>query len=384
MTSKEEEEDVFKRGGQTESLSLKLDKCPRFIILGAQKSGTTALYAYICDHPNVVSARRKETHFFDWRWKEANETNLDWTLVNRVFNESNSSVQEDKYFEKAIMGATKPGELFGNLKSSSSEKEIKKKSTEEELRIKYRLMYPVRLLLRSRKMHQKQRILVSGEATPSYLLYGETVARRVKAVAPYAKLIVAVRDPVARAYSQYQMTVDPVGSEFVKRIRGTYVIGDKTFQDVVSDDMKLLKRSGLETSSYDETCLDNLQKKYYDALPLEHGAHSYLGRGLYAAQIMLWLRHFPRDQIRVVCIDGMRDPDGCRKEMLDVYRYLGLSSHTLSDAATRPRNTKESRRRTYGPMKDSVRKDLESFFAPHNQLLYKLCGRDFGWGKKKS
>ena len=30
-----------------------LKTCPKFIILGAQKSGTTALYAYVCDHPNV-------------------------------------------------------------------------------------------------------------------------------------------------------------------------------------------------------------------------------------------------------------------------------------------------------------------------------------------
>lgn len=94
---------------------------------------------------------------------------------------------------------------------------------------------------------------------------------------------------------------------------------------------------------------------------------------------MLWLRHFPRDQIRVVCIDGMRDPEGCRKEMCNVYRYLDLPAHKLSDAATRPRNTKESRRRTYGPMSASVRKDLESFFAPHNKVLYELCGRDFKW-----
>ena len=41
---------------------------PRFIVLGVQKCGTTALYGYICQHPHVLTARRKETHFFDWNW----------------------------------------------------------------------------------------------------------------------------------------------------------------------------------------------------------------------------------------------------------------------------------------------------------------------------
>ena len=161
-----------------------------------------------------------------------------------LFEYSNKTSNSDaRCFQKAIMGATKPGELFGMLANGK-----RTESSVEELRIKYRLMYPIRLLLESRKLSSEP-ILVSGEATPSYLLYGETVARRIKAVAGHAKLIVAVRNPVSRAYSQYQMTVDPVGSEFVKRIRGTYVIGDKTFEDVVCDDMKLLKDAGLPSDS---------------------------------------------------------------------------------------------------------------------------------------
>ena len=193
----------------------------------------------------VASARRKETHFFDWRWKEAKETSLNWKKVDMLFEDSKkmSSSSDARCFQKAIMGATKPGELFGMLADGK-----RTESSVEELQIKYRLMYPIRLLLESRKLSSEP-ILVSGEATPSYLLYGETVARRIKAVAGHAKLIVAVRNPVSRAYSQYQMTVDPVGSEFVKRIRGTYVIGDKTFEDVVCDDMKLLKGAGLPSDS---------------------------------------------------------------------------------------------------------------------------------------
>lgn len=37
---------------------------PDFLILGAQKAGTTALYAYLRFHPQVISARTKEVSFF--------------------------------------------------------------------------------------------------------------------------------------------------------------------------------------------------------------------------------------------------------------------------------------------------------------------------------
>jgi len=47
---------------------------PSFLILGAMRCGTTSLYRYLCEHPRIVSATRKEVHFFDhnylsgWEW----------------------------------------------------------------------------------------------------------------------------------------------------------------------------------------------------------------------------------------------------------------------------------------------------------------------------
>jgi hypothetical protein len=38
---------------------------PDFIIVGAQKAGTTALHLMLQDHPNLVSATPKEVHYFD-------------------------------------------------------------------------------------------------------------------------------------------------------------------------------------------------------------------------------------------------------------------------------------------------------------------------------
>jgi hypothetical protein len=37
---------------------------PAFLIIGAQKAGTTALYAYLAAHPSIIPALRKELQFF--------------------------------------------------------------------------------------------------------------------------------------------------------------------------------------------------------------------------------------------------------------------------------------------------------------------------------
>jgi len=39
-------------------------RLPDFLLLGAQKSGTSSLYAYICQHPNVLEALEKEIRYF--------------------------------------------------------------------------------------------------------------------------------------------------------------------------------------------------------------------------------------------------------------------------------------------------------------------------------
>ncbi|MEN9935002.1 MAG: hypothetical protein RLZZ387_1581 [Chloroflexota bacterium] len=38
---------------------------PDFLIVGAQRSGTTSLYRYLTQHPDVLPALEKEVHFFD-------------------------------------------------------------------------------------------------------------------------------------------------------------------------------------------------------------------------------------------------------------------------------------------------------------------------------
>ena len=48
-----------------EKLTISKRMLPSFLIIGCMKGGTTSLYNYLCQHPSIVPAQKKEIHFFD-------------------------------------------------------------------------------------------------------------------------------------------------------------------------------------------------------------------------------------------------------------------------------------------------------------------------------
>ena len=64
-------------------------------------TGTSSLYEYICQHPKVVRARTKETHFFDWKWNQHNEVeyippeSMNVKQLNRVIASSKKTDDDD-------------------------------------------------------------------------------------------------------------------------------------------------------------------------------------------------------------------------------------------------------------------------------------------------
>ena len=51
---------------------------PSFLIIGAKKAGTTALFNYLIRHPEVASPLVKEIHYFDYNWVQP----LAWYLAH--------------------------------------------------------------------------------------------------------------------------------------------------------------------------------------------------------------------------------------------------------------------------------------------------------------
>ena len=124
-------------------LTSSLRVLPDFIIIGAQRSGSTSLYNYLIEHPHIHPGLMKEVHFFDNNYHKG----VNW----------------------------------------------------------YRSFFPLSAHIRYLDRTHRRRFL-TGEATPYYLYYPHA-PRRIHATCPDVKLIVLLRNPVERAYSHYHHEV---------------------------------------------------------------------------------------------------------------------------------------------------------------------------------
>ena len=116
---------------------------PDFLVIGAQKAGTTALYAYLLKHPAIVGPSWKEVSFFDRHYAR--------------------------------------GEAWyrGNFPTTLRRAEARRRAGVEP---------------------------IAGEASPSYLFH-PSAPERVAKLVPKARLIALVRNPVDRALSHYHHEV---------------------------------------------------------------------------------------------------------------------------------------------------------------------------------
>lgn len=117
---------------------------PDYLIVGAQRCGTTSLQDVVTEHPNIASARlMKGVHYFDTGY----EHGLQW----------------------------------------------------------YQAHFPTRLYA-NRKLRATGQPLRVGEASPYYIFH-PTALDRIRATLPDVKLIALLRDPVERTLSHYKHEV---------------------------------------------------------------------------------------------------------------------------------------------------------------------------------
>lgn len=221
---------------------------PTFMVIGAQKAGTTSLYDYIVQHDLVLPSRRKETHYFDWRW--------------------NGKLPDCATAD----GAKQHLEYYYNF-------------------------FETPTLKKCPSLH-------TGEATPSYLLGGRVVIERMQRVIPHCRKILAIlRNPADRAYSHYSMTADPEGSPQQLRNRGFEHLQGRSFETLVDDEIAHLAKLGVHP---DMSFEDFDVKVLRPLLTLDHGAHSFVTRGLYALQLAGWIQAYSSEQVLVVSLDDMK------------------------------------------------------------------------------
>ena len=186
--------------------------------------------------------------------------------------------------------------------------------------------------------------LQTGEATPYYLFHPHA-PQRVAALVPDVRVIVLLRDPVQRAYSHYHHELAKGREEL-------------TFEEAVAREAERLDGE-LERMTQDPG---------YDSARLRH--HSYVARGRYAEQLDRWYAAFPPGQVLVLRSEDLYGNAAATVDEVD--RFLGLPPR-------KPALYRQHNGREYDDLPPAVSERLREVFAPHNQRLYALVGRDFGW-----
>lgn len=209
---------------------------------------------------------------------------------------------------------------------------------------------------------------VLGEKCPEYLFHHGAI-RRMAEVIPDARLLVLLRDPVDRAYSQYWHA----------------------------------RRTGEETLSF-EDALDTEDER------VAAGAwnFAYTRRGRYLPQLQRVCEEFPRENLSVHIFEDMkRDPAGV---FADVCRFLGIDDRvrpeSLGTVANRYRRVRSkllwdllvrrggwtrsrriraklrralTREASYPVMDPRTRERLAATFEQDNVALARWLERDLSW-----
>jgi len=208
----------------------------------------------------------------------------------------------------------------------------------------YKSHFPTKLYKSLVESIHKRKCLMS-EHTSTYL-HHPLIPQRVKDGIPDVKLIVSLRNPIDRAYSNYHMFVR-IGTE------------KRTFEDAVFSELKrieIIKEN------------DNFQIKNPNFSNCVE--FNYLRHGTYVDKLENWLKFFRREQF---CIVENKDLSKNPQQVLDkIFEFLNVPHFKL-------RQEERWNVGKYKKMKESTRKTLEDFFKPYNERLYKLLGQNFSW-----
>jgi hypothetical protein len=95
-----------------------------------------------------------------------------------------------------------------------------------------------------------------------------------------------------------------------------------------------------------------------------------LTRGIYAHQVANWLKVFPREQLLILSSEEFFTDTS--RVFAEVQKFLGLPLWA-------PDRFDPFNPGSYNGMEPSTKQWLVDYFAPHNERLYQLVGRDLGW-----
>ncbi len=254
---------------------------PSFLICGGQRCGTTSLYRALAGHPVVMKAvLHKGVHYFDVSYSRG----MSWYKAH---------FPRQRHADRITEKYGVPAQTF--------------------------------------------------ESSPYYMYHPQAAARIARDL-PAAKLVVLVRDPVERAYSQHH-------HEVARKFES-----EKNFGNALALEPARLHREEERLAA---------DPRYYS---FAHQHHAYRARGEYARYLSVMAQLVGRERIHVVESERFfAEPEQVYDE---VCAFLGLPTDL-----PRPAFERHNARPRQSDMDPGLRRELASHYASHDEALITWLGR---------
>ena len=195
----------------------------------------------------------------------------------------------------------------------------------------YRSMFPTKN--RIEKIRKKTGNCITGEDTPFYI-WNEDAIKRIKKSLQQIKLIVILRNPVDRAYSNYHLSVRK-GNE------------KRSFNDAIRQDIKFI----------------DLKNNNNEKLTNEDFKRSYVAKGLYYEQLLKWFNEFDEKQICIIFTENLKNNPV--ETMKTVFKFLELPNLSIE-------KYEKQKMFNYKKMDEKIREELTEFYKENNKKLSEL------------
>jgi hypothetical protein len=250
---------------------------PDFFLVGVQKGGTTSLFDALYQHPQIIANKTKEMFYY------GNSINY----------------KSGKNYYKQFFAT-----------------EYHKKSVEKKL---------------------GKPCFAIDASTDSF--DSKEAPARIFADNKNARIVVFLRDPVERAFSQYKFSV----------------------------------KLGFETADF-EKALELENQRIAEQVGKEHNYAfqrlGYRSRGMYAEYLENWYKVFDKKNIFVESSEAFfKDPQAVYDQLID---FLGLEKKEKVDFKKLNEGSLEK-------MSPATRTMLSEFYKPHNKKLFEIIGTSYDW-----